>query len=560
MKKILLSVLGLLFLGVAGTIAWRAIGPIAPAMAGTIDTKLFVEATTLEVQEGQATVTRADRDPIKVTDTLELQEGDAIALETPGKAEILWSDGSVTRLGNGAEATITRYSVDEETGKQDAAFDLRAGEAWTKVLNVVQDDTSLEVRAQSTVAGIRGTVLYTASYSTGVIMMPFEHGVDISVDGTDTDELLLEDEGVRVTGTTVTKIGSGEVMNAFIEASTEADKDYVQRLATARHTRFVEAMSGKTMQELPDREEFEELFRKEQGTDAERLQRLGGLLDMLAWQMMDAQESGDTVRIATLTEYYEGLAPFLKEVAAADMPLRTALRNRMSMHMALLFSGGVTDDTFLARQAVARVQMYLMDENDDAALRRMLRREMFFASDLTRAGKQRQVDEVMLLMEEMFRKPLMENAQTRERRIFEQVSTRMEERMPTVTGGLTTLRRQLYMQKAEEQTNENAQVNDNQNMEEEPIIEEVTAPVRQTNTNTRVSTPTTRTTTTTPTRTTTPTTTSPTTTTAPKPTPTTTTQPTTTTNTSTNTAPKPTLVPAPVRTTTTTRPVLTPAQ
>lgn len=563
MKKVLVSVLGLVFLGVAGVLVWKVAMPNGqPANAPTVATDIFVTPMKLQVTAGQATVTRAGTAPIKVTTDLEVKQGDAVKTDTNAKATLAWSDGSVTRLGGNTDITLTKASMDAN-GAEQGDVEVRSGEVWTKVLNVAHDDTSMQVRAQNTVAGIRGTSVYTAVSATGIVMLPMEHGIDVTVDGT--NKTLLEGEGMIIKGAAMTMTATGSLMNGFITESVNADKTYVAQVAKDRRAKFEATMSGTTM--LPDFDTFSQNFRNQQGTTDEKSHQLGSVMDELVREMLAAQDAKDTVRMATLTDYYNGLVPLLADAGQSDAKLRNLLRLRVQMHMALLFSAGVTDDTFLARQAIAKARMALTDQNNQTELRHVLRKEMFFAADLANQGKARQVEEVMTDLRDMdaFKKPLMETATPAEKDMFERVSDRMEAAMPSMTDGVQSLRHQLYSVQTQTNVNDNTNAAANENMNTLPQAEETNANTNARRTNANINAAvktnantnaakkpaTTNTNTNTAVKVTTP------------PATTTTKTETTTTTTATTVTLKPaTLVPAPVRTstTTTTRPVLTPAK
>lgn len=561
MKKVLVSVFGILFIAVIGVLAWKAFIPAGGMLNQAVATDILLQPTKLLVTQGQATVSRTGADPIKVTTDLDVKEGDAIKVETTGKATIQWPDGSVTRLGGGTDMTITKASIDKSTGKQEAEVDIRAGQAWTKVLNIVYDDSSMQVRAQNTVAGIRGTSVYTAVSATGVVMMPLEHGIEVQVGGIESREALLEGEGMVVKEGNMTRVASGTVMTSFVAENEKADEKYLEELGGKRRTKFMESLKKETSA-LPDRATFEKDFKNKQGTTDEKSRMLGTMLDRLVLEMMSAQDAKDTVRLAELTEYYEGLAPLLAEAAAADPQLRANLRQRVHMHMAVLFSDGVTDDTFLARQAVAKARIALLDPKDQTTLRRVLRKEMFFASDLAEEGKSRQVQEQLQMLKNQtnFQQPFMDGATKPEQDMMARMTQNMEAMAPSMTDGIESLRRQVYSTKTE--TNANVNQNANQNSMDEPVIEEPkeninvntnTAARRNANTNAVK----TNTNTNTAKKTNTNTNTLKPATTTVKPTTTTTTPTTTVQPTTTNT-----LVPAPVRVKpeVTSRPVTTPAR
>lgn len=83
-----------------------------------------------------------------------LHQGDSIQTDADGRAEIDYTDGSLTRLGASTVFTLTRLT-DERGGRQTQGT-LSVGETWNRAAKV-SETGSFEVKAGGTTAAVEGT-------------------------------------------------------------------------------------------------------------------------------------------------------------------------------------------------------------------------------------------------------------------------------------------------------------------------------------------------------------------------------------------------------------------
>jgi hypothetical protein len=83
-----------------------------------------------------------------------LHQGDTIQTDADGRAEIDYTDGSLTRLGATTVFTISRLT-DERGGRQTQGT-LSVGETWNRAAKV-SETGSFEVKAGGTTAAVEGT-------------------------------------------------------------------------------------------------------------------------------------------------------------------------------------------------------------------------------------------------------------------------------------------------------------------------------------------------------------------------------------------------------------------
>jgi FecR protein len=110
---------------------------------------------TLKVQAAQVTVKKKGASTfVAAKDGQSLQQGDSIKTDTAGRAEIDYTDGSLTRLGSSTEFKITKLT-NKQGGRQTQGT-LSVGETWNRAAKV-SETGSFEVKAGGTTAAVEGT-------------------------------------------------------------------------------------------------------------------------------------------------------------------------------------------------------------------------------------------------------------------------------------------------------------------------------------------------------------------------------------------------------------------
>jgi hypothetical protein len=83
-----------------------------------------------------------------------LHQGDTIKTDAAGRAEIDYTDGSLTRLGGSTVFTISKLT--NERGGRQTQGTLSVGETWNRAAKV-SETGSFEVKAGGTTAAVEGT-------------------------------------------------------------------------------------------------------------------------------------------------------------------------------------------------------------------------------------------------------------------------------------------------------------------------------------------------------------------------------------------------------------------
>ncbi len=111
-----------------------------------------------------------------------LKQGDALKTDATGRAEIAYTDGSLTRLGESTEFSITKLT--NKKGARQTQGTLTVGSTWNRAAKV-SESGSFEIKAGGATAAVEGTafVASCAQVDTACIITAVVD--DISVDSDD---------------------------------------------------------------------------------------------------------------------------------------------------------------------------------------------------------------------------------------------------------------------------------------------------------------------------------------------------------------------------------------
>jgi hypothetical protein len=134
---------------VIGLLAAGALAVSAPA-AGAADALANLKITADNVQ----VKAKGASDFVAAKDGMALKQGDTIKTDATGRAEIDYTDGSLTRLG--ASTVFKLSKLTNERGGRQTQGTLSVGETWNRAAKV-SETGSFEVKAGGTTAAVEGT-------------------------------------------------------------------------------------------------------------------------------------------------------------------------------------------------------------------------------------------------------------------------------------------------------------------------------------------------------------------------------------------------------------------
>jgi hypothetical protein len=93
-----------------------------------------------------------------------LKQGDALRTDGTGRAEIAYTDGSLTRLGASTEFSITKLT--DKKGARQTQGTLTVGSTWNRAAKV-SESGSFEIKAGGATAAVEGTAFVVSCATPG---------------------------------------------------------------------------------------------------------------------------------------------------------------------------------------------------------------------------------------------------------------------------------------------------------------------------------------------------------------------------------------------------------
>ncbi len=127
-----------------------------PAMANEVN--LYNENNLISVKSGSVQITHSNNQTEKVVAQSAVDVGDRILVSDDGGADIVWFDGSITRLAAGTDIKILQASYDADNiNKTKIGLWAERGKIWARVINLIDGESEFSIKSTSAIAGIRGT-------------------------------------------------------------------------------------------------------------------------------------------------------------------------------------------------------------------------------------------------------------------------------------------------------------------------------------------------------------------------------------------------------------------
>jgi hypothetical protein len=146
-RALSMALVGMLALGaVAMNVA--AAGAATKTQSSSALANLKITADNVQIkQKGKSTF-------VDAKDGQALKQGDSIKTDANGRAEIDYTDGSLTRLAGSTVFTLSKLT--NEKGGRQTQGTLSVGETWNRAAKV-SETGSFEVKAGGTTAAVQGT-------------------------------------------------------------------------------------------------------------------------------------------------------------------------------------------------------------------------------------------------------------------------------------------------------------------------------------------------------------------------------------------------------------------
>ena len=176
------------FLVFAGSVACSGGTESAGGGAGGGESTL----ATVEILADAVTVRRADTNEVVAAESgVSVAQGDQVATDATGFAEVVFFDGSWQRIDHDTTLTLTEL-VDIEGGRR-VRTGIDAGRAWQRVEALTSDEDAVELDTPVAVATVRGTsysadctaepVGCTFAVAEGSVGLSFSDGTEVTLTG-----------------------------------------------------------------------------------------------------------------------------------------------------------------------------------------------------------------------------------------------------------------------------------------------------------------------------------------------------------------------------------------
>jgi hypothetical protein len=157
-----------------------------------------------------------------LTATQDVASGDALRTGAGSSAEIAWDDRGVTRLDANTQMTIENAPADPGSVLQtQIALRLDAGRMWSRLLKLMDVDSSFAVKTDTTVATVRGTIFGFERSASGTRVLVSESVVGVAPASGNGASTLLRDHQVG----DFTDTGSATSVRTITDADDWASKN-----------------------------------------------------------------------------------------------------------------------------------------------------------------------------------------------------------------------------------------------------------------------------------------------------------------------------------------------
>lgn len=176
---------------------------------------IYNDSNRLEVEKGTVLIKRAMGGTETVEDEVTVSVGDAIKVSENSRAVLYWFDDSISRLAAGSIIKITEadYNVEDIT-ETDINFEVVSGEVWSKVINLVDEDSEFLAQSGSVVAGVRGTTFNVKAGRGGVEVESIDHAAIVNLVNPKTGKVIKKQ--------TITKGKKGYIKTGRLDSSGES--------------------------------------------------------------------------------------------------------------------------------------------------------------------------------------------------------------------------------------------------------------------------------------------------------------------------------------------------
>ncbi len=343
----------------------------------------FEAEALLTAVAGTITVTHEDGSEEEIDADGTLVEGDTVVAEADEEASIAWPDGARSHIVGPATIVVSSVGFGTETGVD---FMIEQGEVWTKVFDMLTENTPVTVRTQSTVAGIRGTEVYHFVMEDQELVIPYEHGIELEAEGEDL--LVFEGEQYQYKGEEGT-LGSSSLETDFVIRMRERDAQF-EEVRRMRETQRAK--------DLAQNKSVEFVVRQVEGKvagEASGEQLLGTVAAAMRAELDTALANGDSSKVAQILEQLDRTKHAVRQ-SFENKDMAEEYIRRLHQYLYLAVQGLDTDDALVVREHILENEMKkAFEKKEKLYVERLVEKRLLLALDLQKAGKTEQATAVL---------------------------------------------------------------------------------------------------------------------------------------------------------------------
>ena len=440
-KNILMFLLIAVFIGGLAFLGYTLIKAKDPVIVdGSTKSESYLEQTRIEVEVGTVKVKHGSGEQETVVKALPLLANDTVTSSADAKATIYWPDGSLSRIKGESNIEIAKVEVSSNNLDVNVDATIHKGEVWTKVLNMLTENSEVTIRTQNTVAGIRGTVVYHHVTATLEEVVPLEHAIDLKT--ADSNYTLIENQGVTIKDKVSTKFDiSAEDSDKIKKDNIIADQNYLKGLSAKRRALFDKDRS-KISLDLAG-EQFGKYVTKDTLTPTMKNTLALTELDRLMSEIAASHDANDETKVIELLGKFDDAVKSLKDSYKSDGD--KIVNDRLSLYAKILFPGDIDSMQLLIRQNMFQKKIEITKSlGEDEVVKSLTEKELFFANDLAKDGK---IDQSKAVMKQLSSVKQLDTPifhETSDDVIYNELKIRMNKIDPTLTTPLQEIRTKLY--------------------------------------------------------------------------------------------------------------------
>ncbi|MFN7160125.1 MAG: hypothetical protein ACK4NC_00770 [Candidatus Gracilibacteria bacterium] len=428
-KKIIIPLLLILVVALLGVSVSGFFLKSGDALSVSENAALLLRKTKVEKVEGTVEVLHNGSSK-EVSENLEISEGDSVKVAEGGKAVIYWQDGSLSRIKGPAEIAVTQMNINQNLDTH-VDMTVQSGEVWTKVLDMVTEDSSFTSRTKTTVASIRGTELFQKSSDGEEIIATYEHGVDLEINGE--KKMVMDGEEFRLEHGKESLQTRASDPASWISDAKKADKEYMESLSVERIAAMKKLMDKRTAS-FPSDEELNALLDFSTGELKEKNEKVQNIIDTLSLQIRIAYASGDKdgakKKADQLGMLLDSYIPSLEMSEQRDALVSDAL-NRMNVQQKILFADQTPDELIALRAKLGLAKLTLLGDNPEKSAI-LMQRQLFFVQDMVKNGKADEARQFFIKLSEFDRinEPVWNTMSDSRKAMMQKTSEHLVNQMP----------------------------------------------------------------------------------------------------------------------------------